>query len=95
MKTPMKPRVRPTPDDAVRIAAQAQPLQPPTRLIREDKQVAFNTRLRESTLAEIERLAREQGTSMKLVICQALQAAGVKVAEADLEDRTPRRQRAA
>jgi hypothetical protein len=41
------------------------------------------------------RFAREQGTSMKLVICQALQAAGVKVAEADLEDRTPPRQRAA
>jgi hypothetical protein len=90
-----KPHVQPAADDAARIAAQAQPVLPPARLSRQDKQVAFNTRLRESTLAEIERLAREQGSSMKLVICRALQAAGVKVAAADLEDRTPRRQRAA
>ena len=91
MKAPLKTRSRPSPEEAVRIAAKAEPSLPPTRLPRTDKQVPFSTRLRASTLAAIDARSKGEGISMKLVICQALADAGVAVAEADLEDRTPRR----
>jgi hypothetical protein len=95
MKASLKTRPRPSPDDAVRIAAAAEPSLPPTRLPHEDKQLPFSTRLRASTLAAIEARARSEGTSLKLVICRALADAGIEVAAADLEDGTPRRRRAA
>jgi hypothetical protein len=79
----------------VRIAATAGPSLPPTRLAVEDKMESFTTRLRASTLAAIESRARQEGVSLKLVICRALAKDGIEVADADLEDRTPRRQRAA
>lgn len=89
----MKARLksRPTPDEAVRIAAQAAPELPPARLQPEDRQVPFSTRFRTSTMASLDAKARAEGVSMKLVICRALAAAGVQVAAADLEDGTPRR----
>jgi len=89
----MKARLksRPTPDEAVRIATQAAPELPPTRLPTEDKQVPFSTRFRTSTLAALDAKARAEGISMKLVLCRALAGAGIHVAPADLEDGTPRR----
>jgi hypothetical protein len=35
-------------------------------------------------------VARDHGLTIKQVVCQALAATGIKVAAADLEDRTPR-----
>ena len=92
----MKPTLksRPSPAEAVRIAAKAAPEMPPARLPAEDKQVPYSTRLRASTVAAIEAKARAEGTSLKLVICRALAAAGVEVAPGDLEDGTPRRRAA-
>ena len=95
MKASLKPRARPSPDEAVRIASEAAPSLPPTRLVREDRAQSFNTRLRASTIAAIEARARAEGATLKQVICRALAAAGIEVAPADLEDGTPRRQRAA
>ena len=95
MKAPLKARSRPSPEEAVRIAAETAPSLPPARLTRDDKQVPFSTRFRGSTLDAIEQRARGEGISMKLVICRALAAAGVAVAPADLQDGTPRRRRAA
>jgi type II secretory pathway component PulM len=95
MKASLKPRTRPSPTDAVRIATQAAPSLPPTRLSAEDRSQAFNMRLKASTLAALEARARADGATLKQVICRSLAAAGVEVAPADLEDGTPRRRFAA
>jgi hypothetical protein len=94
MKTPLKPRARLSPDEAVRIAAETAPSLPPTRLTSNDKAQSFNTRLRASTIAAIEARARAEGVTLKQVICRALSDAGIEVAPADLEDGTPRRRAA-
>jgi hypothetical protein len=94
MKTPLKSRVRLSPDEAVRIATETAPSLPPTRLARDDKAQSFNTRLRASTIAAIEARARAEGATLKQVICRALSDAGIEVAPADLEDGTPRRRAA-
>ena len=93
MKAALKSR-RPSPDEAVRIAVQAAPELPPARMVADDKQQPFSTRFRASTIAALEAEAKQQGISMKLVITKALAAAGVKVADADLMDGTPRRRAA-
>jgi predicted HicB family RNase H-like nuclease len=49
-------------------------------------------RLRRSTTEAIAGSAKEQGLTMKQLICKALTEAGISVAAVDLEDRTPRRQ---
>jgi hypothetical protein len=95
MKASLKPRARPSPTDAVRIATQAAPNLPPARLSAEDRSQAFNMRLKASTLAALEDRARADGATLKQVICRALADAGVNVAPADLEDGTPRRRRIA
>jgi hypothetical protein len=88
----LKPRSqRPSPDDALAIAAQTAPSLPPTRLAADDRSTTLNLRVRPSTINSLMRFARERQLTMKQVVCQALLAAGVAVAEADLEDRTPRR----
>jgi hypothetical protein len=88
----LKPRsTRPSPDDAVAIAAQTAPSLPPTQLAADDRSTTLNLRVRPSTINSLMRVARARQLTMKQVVCQALAAAGVAVAEADLEDRTPRR----
>ena len=94
MKTPLKSRIRLSPAEAVRIATEAAPSLPPTRLAGEDKAQSFNTRLRASTIAAIDARARAEGATLKQVICRALADAGIAVAPADLEDGTPRRKAA-
>jgi hypothetical protein len=53
----------------------------------------INLRVRESTIAALTERARREGHTLKQVVCLALAEAGVSVAAADLEDRTPRRRR--
>jgi hypothetical protein len=60
-----------------------------------DRAVAFNTRLRVSTIAAIAARAQEDGTTLKQVICRGLAELGVAVAPADLKGGTPRRRRTA
>ena len=92
MKASLKSR--PSPTEANRIAAKSATNMPPTRLTSDDKALAFNTRLRASTIAAIEARARAEGATLKQVICRALFDAGIAVAPADLEDGTPRRRAA-
>ena len=66
------------------------PTGPAARLPSDDKALAFNTRLRTSTIAAIEARARAEGATLKQVICRALFDAGIAVAPADLQDGTPR-----
>jgi hypothetical protein len=93
MKTPLKSRVRLSPDEAVRTTAETAPSLPPTRLTSDDK-ASFNTQLRASAIAAIEARSRAEGVTLKQVICRALSTAGIAVAPADLEDGTPRRRAA-
>lgn len=100
MKAPLKPR-RPSPEEALAIVSQAAPSQPPAKVVqavmpepadsKADPRTTLNLRVRQSSIVAIEAAARERGLTLKQVVTQALQAAGVKVAPADLEDRTPRR----
>lgn len=93
MKT-LKPRAigaRPSPEEALRVATVTAPAQPPAQVRTEDRPTTLNLRIRESTVAGLAAGARERGLTMKQVVCQALVAAGIQVAQEDLEDRTPRR----
>jgi len=56
-----------------------------------DRPTTLNIRLRESSVAAITARARERGMTLKQVVCHALAEAGVRIADADLEGRTPRR----
>ena len=87
----LKTRSRLSPEDALAIAAHTAPTLPPTQLRTEDRATTLNLRLRASTIDALVATARERGLTMKQVVCQALSAAGISVAPADLEDRTPRR----
>src|SRR5437879_2250824 len=88
----LKPRsARPSPEEALGIATQTAPSVPPTRLHATDRATTLNLRVRESTIEALAAGARERGLTMKQLVCQSLAAAGIAVATADLEDRTPRR----
>ncbi len=71
--------------------------QPPT-LIRQmegqgsiaDTATTLNLRMRRSSIDAIEAVAKAHFLTMKQVIVHAPKAAGLEVADADLEDRTPR-----
>lgn len=89
MKT-LKPR-RPSPDEALTIATQTAPTLPPAQLQDADRTATLNMRLRGITIAAVTEAARARGMTIKQVVCRALADAGIKVAPADLEDRTPRR----
>lgn len=88
----LKPRGgRPSPEEALAIAAHTAPTLPPAQLVADDRATTLNLRVRSSTVEALMSAARERGLTMKQVVCQALTAAGISVAPADLEDRTPRR----
>lgn len=92
MKTPMKPLARPRAEEALRIVSQTAPALPPTQQEVADKTIAFNMRLKATTVAAIEAQAKALGgLTLKQVVCRALAQGGVEVAAADLEDGTPRR----
>ncbi len=92
MKAPLKPR-RTSPIEALAIATSAAPMQPPAQIsgTGRDAPTTLNLRVRKSSLTALVEAAKGQGLTMKQVVCQALEAAGVPMAPADLEDRTPRR----
>jgi len=90
----LKPRAaaaRPTPEEALRVASATAPALPPARMPGQDRPTTLNLRVRESTIAALTAAARGRGLTMKQIVCQALSEAGVEVAPADLEDRSPRR----
>jgi hypothetical protein len=89
---PLKPRqgARPSAEEALRITALQAPSLPPAQ-IASDRPTTLNLRLRSTTVAALTARARAEGLTQKQVVCRALAAAGIAVAPADLEDRTPRR----
>lgn len=88
----LKPRSsRPSPEEAVTIATRTAPTLPPARFGVDDRPTTLNLRIRSTTIEALMTVARERGLTMKQVVCRALSDAGVPVAPADLEDRTPRR----
>jgi hypothetical protein len=92
MKQPLKSR-RPTPAEALAVAAETAPSLPPAQMPPPaDRPGALTMRLRTSTIAALTATARERGQTIKQVVAHALAQAGVSVMPADLEDRTPRRQ---
>ena len=91
----LKPRTRPRPAEALTIAAETAPAHPPAQIPALERATTLNMRLRESTINAITNAAKARGVTIKQVIAQALADAGVEVASADLEDRTPRRRVAA
>ena len=87
----LKARTRPTPAEALAVAAQTAPEQPPAQMAASDRLTTLNMRLRETTISAIMATARERGLTIKQVVAHALAETGVAIAAADLEDRTPRR----
>ncbi len=86
----LKPR-RTAPDEALAIVTQMAPTLPPAQVPVEDRAATLNMRLRASTIEAITQKARAGGLTIKQVVCRALVDAGIDVAPADLEDRTPKR----
>ena len=90
MKT-LKPRARPSAEEALRAVAAHAPSLPPVQIATQDRPTTLNLRMRQSTVAAITAEARKRGLTIKQVVAEGLRAIGVQVAAADLEDRTPRR----
>jgi hypothetical protein len=87
----LKPRNRPTPAEALAVAAQTAPTQPPAQMDVADRPTTLNLRFRETTISAITESAKARRLTIKQIVAQALAEAGISVAAADLEDRTPRR----
>jgi len=78
-------------NEALRISAEQAPTLPPAQLSVSDPSTTLNLRVRVSTITALVRKSKTSGLTQKQIICRALAEAGVEVATADLEDRTPRR----
>lgn len=94
-------KLSPPPDAQAALAAArlADPTSPPVRVKAQmpepvvEPVVGLNLRVKLSTSDAISAVARERGVSMKVVVMQALEQAGVVIAPVDLEDRTPSRRK--
>jgi hypothetical protein len=87
----LKPRTRPSAEEALRAVANHAPSLPPVRLEISDRPTTLNLRMRESTVAALLAEAKARGVTMKQLVAAGIQALGIEVAPADLQDRTPRR----
>ncbi len=94
-------KLSPPPDAQAALAAArlADPTSPPVRVKLQSSEpaiepvVGLNLRVLLSTSDAISAIARERSVSMKVVVMQALEKAGVAIAQIDLEDRTPSRRK--
>ena len=94
-------KLSPPPNAQAALAAArlADPTSPPVRVRPQlpeaatEPVVGLNLRVRLSTSDAISTVAQERGVSMKAVVMQALDQAGVVIASIDLEDRTPSRRK--
>jgi hypothetical protein len=91
----LKPRARPSADEALAIATRTAPHQPPAQVSEADRLTTLNMRLRETSINAILSTAKSRGLTMKQLVAHALADTGVPIAPADLEDRTPRRRTSA
>jgi len=94
-------KLSPPPDaqTALLAARLADPTSPPVRVkpqppeVVAEPVVGLNFRVRLSTSEAIADVARGRDVSMKIVVMQALEQAGIVIAQVDLEDRTPSRRK--
>ncbi len=87
--SPARAPARLAPDTLRRLAAGADPSQPPAVMPAQSTLITLRVQI---ALADaIAEAAEAEGTTQKVIITRALAAAGFNVAPADLEDRTPRR----
>lgn len=102
----LKPRATISPEEAVRIARETAPHQPPALAAApalapvptpapasKVASAMLAQRFTEPTLTSLARVAKAKGLTQKVLIAQALAAAGVEVHPEDLRDRTPARRR--
>lgn len=101
----LKSRAAIEPEEAVRIARETAPHQPPAQATAapamapapapatKASTAMLAQRFTEPTLDSLARVAREKGLTQKQLIAQALVVAGVAVHPEDLRDRTPARRR--
>jgi hypothetical protein len=105
----LKPRAVIDPGEAVRIARETAPHQPPAlasatqvpvpepsptnQVVPKVGSAMLAQRFTEPTLDALARTAKAKGLTQKVLIAQALAAAGVDVHPEDLRDRTPVRRR--
>jgi hypothetical protein len=94
MPRSLKAVPRPT-APALRALAAADPTLPPAVMPRAGSSEIINLRLSSDLVDELDAKAEAEGTTRKVVITRALEAAGYRVPAHDLEDRTPRRRRRA
>ena len=87
----LKTRNRPSAEEALAIAVQTAPTLPPAQVAASDRPTTLNMRLRETSFTAIMQTAKARGLTIKQLVAQSLADAGVAIAHADLEDRTPRR----
>jgi hypothetical protein len=87
MKQPLKSR-RPTPAEALAVAAETAPTLPPAQMPPPaDRPATITMRLRTGTIAALTATARERGQTIKQVVAHALAGAGVAVASAGRDRR--------
>jgi len=86
---------RPDADSLRRVAAVASRSLPPAVAVRERRTILVNVKVAASLADALAERAAQDGITQKQLICRALAAYGLPVDPLDLEDRTPRRQRAA
>ncbi len=78
-----------------RVAVEAGRSEPPAIMRPERRTVLVNVKVSEGLAIALADRAEAEGVTQKQVITRALAAAGLPVDPLDLEDRTPRRRRAA
>jgi hypothetical protein len=99
-KAPEPPSISPSverPDANVlrQVAADAGRSMPPAVVRAKRRAVLINVKVDETLAIALAERAQAEGITQKQVIMRALAAAGLPVSSLDLEDRTPRRRRAA
>lgn len=87
----LKPMARTSANEALAAVEQVAPTLPPMRVAEEDRPTTLNMRMQTSSVSAITEAAQRQGLTIKQVVARALAESGMKIAEIDLEDRTPRR----
>jgi len=77
---------------ALRKLASADPAIPPAVMPSIGSEV-INFRVASSVVDQLDAAADAEGTTRKVIITRALEKAGFRIPQPDLEDRTPRRRR--
>ena len=86
-----------TPEEMLRVAGHAAPLQPPAvaSVADDDRSSMLSVRMMETTLESLATFAQDHSTTQRRVIAEALAKYGVRVSSKDLEDRPQPRRRGA